>query len=405
MVTALLLARRGLASTLFDARPVDDLLRDRRLLALSRGSLQILDAILGAGALPLAPIRRVHVSSRNQAGSALLGSTLGSTLGRAAGDSGSAGDSGTAGDPHSGGEPVGATVWYADLVAALARAVERDSSIAVERLRRVLDLHQHPESVRVALDGGAETICALAIDAEGGPNRLRNPGDAAAARSHALLADLTFDALTPGDAFERFTAEGPLALLPVPGNRQQMSMIWCLPSALAHVRHRAPESALLQEIARILGPRLATPTAIGPRSLFPLQPTRVDRVCEHRLVHIGNSAQVLHPVAGQGFNLGLRDCVCLVDCLTDTAAGTDVRRTGGDPAALTRALAQALAHYGAMRRLDRAVVPALTGMLPGLFAATPLPVASARSIALGALDLLPGVRRAFARLLMFGVRV
>lgn len=385
MVTALLLARRGIAATLYDARPVDDLRRDRRLLALSRGSLQILDALLGAGTLPVAPIRRVHVSSRGHAGAAHLGSPAANPAGDAAHD------------PDFGAKPVGATVWYADLVAALARAIDAEPRITAERPRRVLGLQQHPDCVRVTLDDGADIACALAIDAEGGPDRHRSAGDAAPVRSHALLADLTLDGLAPGDAFERFTHEGPFALLPVPGGRQQMSMIWCLPSEIARARQQAPEEPLLREIAQTLGPRFRAPTAIGPRSVFPLRPTRVDRVCEHRLVHIGNSAQVLHPVAGQGFNLGLRDCVCLVDCLTDTPAGTDIRRT--------RDVAAALARYGATRRLDRAVVPALTGMLPQLFSSAPLPVAMARSAALGALDLLPDVRRAFARLLMFGVRV
>ena len=385
MVTALLLARRGIATTLYDARPVDDLRRDRRLLALSRGSLQILDALLGAGALPVAPIRRVHVSSRGHAGAARLGDLVGTPAGNAVRN------------PEIGAKPVGATVWYADLVAALARAIDADPRIAAERPRRVLGVQQHPECIRVTLDDGAEVACALAIDAEGGPNRHRREGDAVPVRSHALLADLTLEGLAPGDAFERFTHEGPFALLPIPGSPQQMSMIWCLPSTLAHTRQQAPEDRLLRDIAQTLGPRFRAPTAVGPRSVFPLRPTRVDRVCEHRLVHIGNSAQVLHPVAGQGFNLGLRDCVCLVDCLTDTPAGTDIRRTRDVPAAVAR--------YGTTRRLDRAVVPALTGMLPQLFSSAPLPVAIARSAALGELDLLPDVRRAFARLLMFGVRV
>ncbi len=385
MVTALLLARRGIATTLYDARPIDDLRRDRRLLALSRGSLQILDALLGAGTLPMAPIRRVHVSSRGHAGAARLGEPVGTPTENAVRNS------------DGGAKPVGATVWYADLVAALAGAIDAEPQIGAERPRRVLGLQQHPECVRVALDDGSEISCALAIDAEGGPDRHRSEGGAAPVRSHALLADLTLDGLAPGDAFERFTHEGPFALLPIPGSRQQMSMIWCLSSAVARTRQQAPEELLLRNIAQTLGPRFRAPTAIGPRSLFPLRPTRIDRVCEHRLVHIGNSAQVLHPVAGQGFNLGLRDCVCLVDCLTDTPAGTDIRRTGDVPAALAR--------YGARRRLDRTLVPALTGMLPQLFASTLLPVAMVRSATLGALDLLPEVRRAFARLLMFGVRV
>ena len=98
LVGALLLARRGIACTLVDARPVADLQRDRRLLALSRGTLNVLEPLIGARFAPMSDILRVHVSSRGQFGSAELGAA------------------------DFGGLPVGATVWYADLVGALAGA-------------------------------------------------------------------------------------------------------------------------------------------------------------------------------------------------------------------------------------------------------------------------------------------
>ena len=115
---------------------------------------------------------------------------------------------------------------------------------------------------------------------------------------------------------------------------------------------------------------------------------RRTRVREYRLVYIGNAAQSLHPVAGQGFNLGMRDCVCLADCLA---------AAWGDPIA-------ALSRYEAARKADRFTILGVTGALPALFASRLAPIAVARSIALLAFDLAGPLRRSLSSLLMFGVR-
>jgi len=382
LVCALLLARQGFASQLVDARPLEALQRDRRLLALSRGTLQVLESLLGRGFAPTASIERVHVSSRGDPGATHLGAQ------------------------DFGGIALGATVWYADLVDALSRAAQGQARIDIWRPRRALGTRQRLDHIEVALDDGRVLKAALAIDAEGSPPRVREP------EQYALLADLDVAQLQPGDAIERFTREGPLALLPLPtaaawagtpseGSLRdadaprrgfsRMSMIWCLPANLARARMGLADAELLELVSRALGPRIGVATAIGERSMFALLAHRLDRVCEHRLVHLGNAAQSLHPVAGQGFNLGIRDCVCLAECLIESAA-----TERGDPLA-------ALVHYRARRRLDRALVPALTSALPRVFSSSLTPVVVARSAALLALDLVPGLRREFTRLLMFGV--
>jgi 2-octaprenyl-6-methoxyphenol hydroxylase len=109
---------------------------------------------------------------------------------------------------------------------------------------------------------------------------------------------------------------------------------------------------------------------------------------EHRLVYIGNAAQSLHPVAGQGFNLGMRDCVCLADSLA---------RASGDPIV-------ALSRYEAARNADRFAISRFTGALPGLFASRLTAIAMARSIALTVFDLASPLRRSLSSVLMFGVR-
>jgi len=167
-------------------------------------------------------------------------------------------------------------------------------------------------------------------------------------------------------------------------------MIWCLAAPLAQSRKDMAQEELLECIGRALGPRIGAPTAISERCIFALHTHRLRHICEHRLVHLGNAAQSLHPVAGQGFNLGIRDCVALVESLVDTRA-----LDGGDVLA-------ALQKYSARRRLDRALVPSLTSALPRVFSSSAAPVVLARSTVLLALDVIPGLRREFTRLLMFG---
>jgi 2-octaprenyl-6-methoxyphenol hydroxylase len=194
-----------------------------------------------------------------------------------------------------------------------------------------------------------------------------------------------------------------------------MSMIWCQPAEQARLRLQMPQDLLCVQIAGNLGPRLGRPTVVGPRNIFPLTTHRLEQVCEHRLVHIGNAAQSLHPVAGQGFNLGIRDCACLVESLIDLSRLHPTPDSTRDSLAQARAgralepeqaLAwdpiEALAHYRRRRQLDRRLLPALTSALPSLFASNLVPVAAARSVGLIALDAIPALRRAFTRLLMFG---
>jgi len=370
LVCALLLAHRGIATHMVDARPVEALQRDRRLLALSRGTLDILEPLLGRHFAPLGEIHRIHVSSRGNLGSAQLGSA------------------------DFDGVPVGATVWYADLVEALARAAQSRPLITVQRPRRVLAVRQKVLGVEIALDNGAVLTGPLAIDAEGTPPLARD------AAQYALLAEVAVRC-PPGDAIERFTSEGPLALLPLPadtrpGTAGRMSMVWCLPAGKARARLALSDAELCEQIGRALGSRVGRPTAVGPRATFPLLTHRLAQVCEHRVVHLGNAAQSLHPVAGQGFNLGIRDCLCLADCLAQAPlAAPTALLPGDDPLA-------ALHRYASRRRLDRTLFPALTDALPRVFSSTLAPVVLARSAALLGIDLLPVLRKPFTRILMYG---
>jgi len=364
LTCALLLARRGRASIVIDARKLDEALRETRLLALSRGTWQLLDPLLGGTPPRAAPIRNVHVSSAGEFGVTRIA------------------------DADFDGAPLGATVLYGDLLAALATAVAAQPAIEVLRPRRATEVLQRPDAVRIALDDGGTLEAPFAINAEGFPSGAATAGKA---RDWALLADVTVRGPAPGAAFERFTRDGPLALLPTPatlGGAPAMSLVWCMDDAAAVRRCELPDDAFRDELQAALGTRIGRVERVGPRRRHPLHQMLRSRVREHRLVALGNAAQTLHPVAGQGFNLGMRDCATLADCL----AAND-----GDTVA-------ALREYEARRRADRHAIAALTRWLPAVFRARFAPLALARSVGLAALDQSPLLRRQLAQLLMFGVR-
>jgi 2-octaprenyl-6-methoxyphenol hydroxylase len=200
----------------------------------------------------------------------------------------------------------------------------------------------------------------------------------------ALVALVTFDAPATSVAYERFTADGPLALLPFEG---RFALIWSMSPDRAATLAAADEETFLKALAAAAGTEAGRPRAAGERVVQPLvlrvRGTRV----ENRSVFIGNAAQTLHPVAGQGLNLGLRDAWELAGVLRD---------------ALDPGSPETLARYAARRRLDAQATIRITDFLAGSFLGSGSARRATRGIALAALDLLPGPRRFFARRMIFG---
>lgn len=185
-------------------------------------------------------------------------------------------------------------------------------------------------------------------------------------------------------AFERFTADGPLALLPY---QARYALIWTASPERAAELAAADERQFLAALARAAGSAPGVPVAVGQRSVRPLVlRVRGTRVAP-RAVYIGNAAQTLHPVAGQGLNLGLRDAWQLA---RELARAPDP----GD--------AQVLARYAARRRLDASATIGVTHWLAAGFTGSNRALRVARGLGLTALDLLPGPRRFFARRMIYG---
>ena len=383
LAAALLLARRGFAVDLFDARPVAEARRDPRLLALSRGSWQTLAPFLAAGSAPRGAIRSVHVSSSGEFGVTRI-------------------------DAPSDGEPLGATVRYGDLLRDLADAAAASPGIRQHRPVTVHGIVTRPAAVEIAAGDSGTHHAALAVHAEGAA--AVTPADA----PQAILAEVTLAGLAPGVAVERFTRAGPLALLPVPGAAADTrSLIWCSDAPLAQKRCALDDRAFAAALQADLGSRIARVVQCGPRRSFPLLHAMRDEIRAHRSVWLGNAAQTLHPVAGQGLNLGLRDCATLADCLTefrDAAGQRSANRSANRSADRSGHRSDeldvpgALSAYARRRGGDRRAIATLTRALPALFASRFAPLALARSFGLTALDLAPPLRDALAHVLIFGVR-
>ena len=185
-------------------------------------------------------------------------------------------------------------------------------------------------------------------------------------------------------AYERFTREGPLALLPFAG---RYALVWSLPPQKAQALAAAPPSEFLRELNAAAGTRPGRALGVEARAVQPLSLRVRDARIGERSAYIGNAAQTLHPVAGQGLNLGLRDAWELAQ----------IMRTSPDPGD-----GATLARFAARRRLDAGATIRATDLLAGIFlGANPL-AAAARGAALTALDIFPAPRRFFARRMIFG---
>lgn len=197
----------------------------------------------------------------------------------------------------------------------------------------------------------------------------------------AIVANLVADRPHDATAYERFTPTGPLALLPV--HDGSFTVVWTLRPDVAARTLNLADGAFLAELQSRFGWRAGRFVRAGQRASYPLRLTRADAVVATRTVLIGNAAQSLHPVAGQGFNLGLRDAAMLAEVL----AGAD-----GDPGS-----PELLARFAQWRAADRRGVVGFTDRLVKLFGDTRPGVGVVRNLGLLLFDLAPPAKSALAR--------
>ena len=286
----------------------------------------------------------------------------------------------------------GSVVASGALGAALRDAVARRSAIHRTGGRIADPVVSGDQVVSRVVDEAAGTSlpigASLLAVADGGRSELRDAlGIDTSVRDYrqcAIAAVVAAGAPREHTAFERFTPGGPVALLPMGGDRY--GLVWSCAEERADELAGLGEREFAGTLAAVFAGRLGGFDVVGERSVFPLRLVRADAIVTERVALVGNAANRLHPVAGQGFNLGVRDAACLAEVVAAA------RSEGGDPGG-----ASALARYRRWRAPDHAAVARFTDGLVDLFGHRFSPVASLRAPALVALDLAPALKRALAR--------
>ncbi len=344
MALALALKLHGVGAEIFEARERAAVRRDPRVLALSDGARQILDWLGVWSGLSATPIETIHISQRGGFGRTVL---------RAA---------------ELEVKALGWVLPASDLIAALDAAVSA-AGIAYREGEKV----GAGDTAHFKLTAFAEG----AVDPAAGT--MRDYGQ------HAVLCNVSVEAPHRNIAWERFTDDGPVALLPL-GERYSV-VLTCTDEVLDEVKS-LDDAAFLALLQRRFGTRHRF-TATTPRTAYPLGLRYRQDTTGERQVWLGNAAQTLHPVAGQGFNLALRDIWELAQQL---GAATDP----GAP--------EVLAAYARGRQADRRGAIAFTDLLIDGFASDFAPLRHVRSAGLLALDLLPALRGFVAKRMIYGAR-
>jgi 2-octaprenyl-6-methoxyphenol hydroxylase len=372
---ALALRGTGLRLAVLEARPREAASEDPRPLALSHGSRLILERLgLWRALEPVTPITRIHVSQRGGFGRVQL-------------------DAAAVQLPA-----LGYVVDYTRLATLVTESLQGDwcdylpgtavsrisfgGDAALVELETARDARRAGTGLLVVADGGMLTDAAEAWTV-----RTIDYGQT------AVTARVSSTAAHAQVAYERFTPEGPLALLPAGmlPTGSNLALVWSTTPERAQRLCAAPEGEFLGELQQAFGNRLGRFTAAARRGMFPLTLRVARDTGQPRTARIGNAAQTLHPVAGQGLNLALRDAWELA---------AELRRS---PRARIGA-PELLARYAARRRLDRGGGIWFTHGLARIFSGDHAPLRLARGLGLAALAALPPAQDFLVRRMSFGAR-
>lgn len=338
---------------------------DPRVLAMNHGSRVLLES-LHAWPERSADIRNIHVSQRGRLGRTLI--------------------------QHSDFNvpQLGSVVAYSGLYAKLDECVAASGVTVLAGPPAQIGL-QDADGVRIQ-QGDAEILCGVAVQSDGaGATDVRRDYD-----QHAVLTTAHATLPRRGWAWERFTSEGPLALLPHPQMPDAYSVVWCSAPDRAAELAALDNTAFSHALTQAFGDRLGRLSSHAPRHVFPLALSARRAQVHGRVAAIGNAAQTLHPVAGQGLNLGLRDAARLAQTLAGWLSHR-AANAGANPG-------PALAEFASARHLDRFITAGLTDFMPRVFATGLAPVEHACGAALLGMDLASPLRAPLAQHLLQGFR-
>lgn len=357
----LMLALRnlGYSSLLVESKPFSDKVNpdfDARSIALSPASRRIL-SMLGVWDILseyATPITMIHVSDQYRFGASRL-----------------------QGEEHN---PLGYVVEMQYINRALHQLLAKEHLMAPATLKE-LDLASNTATVTIQ-SGDIHIEAQLIVAADGAESAVRKlcalPMDAKSYGQHALVANIGLSKPHDNRAFERFTAHGPLALLPMQDNR--MSLVWAMTPEQAGKLMALNDGDFIKELQQAFGYRLGRFVKAGKRFSYPLKQVLMPQQAQWPVVFVGNAAHTLHPVAGQGFNLGLRDVATLAQCITEYGLNSGM-----------------LNEYLKLRHHDQQVITRLTDGLIQLFTSRIPGVSLARNLGLIALDNMPPLKNLLAR--------
>ena len=353
--SALALALSG--SAISFARIADESEVAERPIALSHGSRLILERLGAWNPATSTPIQTIHVSQQGFGRTVMRCSDYGLPA-------------------------LGYVTRYSAL---LAHVAARSPAIGARLARWE---HSGDELVlRLSMGGGEAFMRArLLVLADGGSSG--RPDRVTDYRQSAVVGEVLTESAPPATAWERFTTEGPLALLPF---RDRHALVWSVRPETASDLCRLSERAFLTRLSEAFGGRLGEFRSSARRASFPLSLRRGAVQPSPKVLAIGNAAQTLHPVAGQGLNLGLRDAWELAQMLLDSP-----KENIGAPGFLAR--------YTRGRWFDRYAGIGFTDFLVRMFSNSVPPLAFARGAGLAMLDILPPARHFLARRMIFGSR-
>jgi len=364
LAAALAAAQAGVASVVLDQRSDADP-SDARVFALSHGARLILERLgVWSAIAPVSSIRCVHVSQRGSIGRTVL-------------------DARELGIPA-----LGYVVAQSDLMRALK---QRAAEMGIERVTgvrvREVEDHEADALLKLEAEGSMQEMRAnLVVRADGG---LPDEVSRATERSYgqcALIAQVQCSGARHDWAYERFTPTGPIALLPFEGRH---ALVWTAGESQADELLGLDDAAFERALVESYGERVGAVCIAGARAAFPLRMRFARAVTGRRHVLIGNAAQTLHPVAGQGFNLGLRDAYELALSLGACA------REGRD-------LLEGLRRYRSRRRVDRTGGTYFTDLLVRVFSNDDPVLAAARGTGLMLLDAFGPMKRFLMRRMIYG---
>ncbi|TVM05587.1 MAG: 2-octaprenyl-6-methoxyphenyl hydroxylase [Halomonas sp.] len=350
---------------------------DARASAIAEGSAQRFRrlGIWEAMQQEASPIRRIHISERGRLGATRL----------------NAQDVGVAALGH-----VIPNAWMGRVLhhELSGLPLEWHCPARVEQLAPVVEGHH------LTLSDGSKLVAGLTVLADGGRSGLKEqlgiPSAQTSYQQTALITHVGVSQPHQGIAYERFTTDGPIALLPLPGNA--MELVWTHPSGDEKARLALSDSDFLAQLQKAFGDRAGRFTRVGKRHVYPLKLTTADEPVRPGLVALGNAAHALHPVAGQGFNLALRGVMDLVDTLTQALAQARFEKAENHlNVADTLGAMETLTRFEQCRERDRANVIRFSDGLVKLFGLDWPLLGHARAAGLIGLNLAGPLRRSLAR--------